>query len=129
MGKCEPELGPSPPPVPDWCEGLDEKLKRIVEAMEALRVSRALKEVTELRVCSSRALSICGNELFTELTIKLPKCVSEFYKLCDFDRLIRICPFDPAWDAFDWKQQVTSERLQVLEVQVKELQAKLPTTK
>ena len=68
-------------------------------------------------------------ELLRELTIVLPKCGPEFYKQCDFDRLVRICPFDPAWDAFDWKQQVVSERLQALEVQVKELQAKLPAHK
>lgn len=62
-------------------------------------------------------------DILRELTIALPTCGPEFYKRCDFDRLIRICPFDPAWEAFEWKQKLVSERLEALEVQVKELQA------
>ncbi len=71
----------------------------------------------------------CLPEFQDGLIERLGMCKIEFWKVCDFDDLMRICPFDPAWDAFDWKQQVVSERLQTLEVQVKELQAKLPTLK
>jgi hypothetical protein len=125
MGNCDRELGPPPPDwPPNFWDYFEEHWRPIFEAMKELKVLAAMKE-KELKVCSSRALSFCGNELFQELTIGLPKCMPEFYKLCDFDRLIRICPFDPAWDAFEWKQQVVAERLQALEVQVKELQVKL----
>jgi hypothetical protein len=97
--------------------------------MNEMEIWRALRDRFELKVCSSRALSICSNEFFTELTTELPKCGPEFYKLCDFDRLIRICPFDPAWDAFEWKRLSQSERLEALEVKVKELEANLPKGK
>lgn len=81
----------------------------------------------EIKIC--RPALGCIREFDDELTGSLGKCIPEFYKLCDFDRLIRICPFDPAWDAFEWKQQIVTERLQALEVQVKELQAKVPKQK
>ena len=109
MGNCERELDPRPP---DWWQkhkfwdDFDSKWGPILRAMKELQ---------------------CIPELFGELTIELPKCGPDFYIQCDFDRLIHICPFDPAWDAFEWKQKVVSERLESLEVQVKELQAKLPT--
>jgi hypothetical protein len=66
----------------------------------------------------------CVHEFDDVITVAVAKCVPEFYKLCDLERLIRICPFDPAWDAFEWKQQVLTDRLEALEVQVKELGAK-----
>jgi hypothetical protein len=82
-----------------------------------------IRDMMQVKICG-RALT-CGIELWDGLTLELPKCAPEFYEACDFDRLIRICPFDPAWDAFEWKQQVVAERLEALEVQVKELQAKV----
>jgi hypothetical protein len=68
----------------------------------------------------------CLPEFLDSLTVGIGKCIPQFYKLCDFERLIRICPFDPAWEAFEWKQKMVSERLEALEVEVKELQAQLP---
>jgi hypothetical protein len=127
MGNCQRELGPQPPPVPNWRDHLD-SWRPIFEAEKEVQIWRALRERAE-KVCSSRALNFCSNEFFGELMVELPKCGPEFYKLCDFDRLIRICPFDPAWDAFEWKEQLVTERLQALEVEVKELQATLPTRK
>jgi hypothetical protein len=100
MGNCDRELRPPPPPpFPDL---LDATWKSIFKDMNELKILRALKD---------------------ELNIELPKCGSDFYIQCNFDRLIRICPFDPAWDAFEWKHKLVSERLESLEVQVKELQA------
>ncbi len=118
MGNCERELYAPPP----GC-GQGFEFWKDVEAHWG-PIIRTLAAVEAFRAGLGPG---CFRELNDQLTITLGHCKIEFWKVCDFDRLIRICPFDPAWDAFDWKQQVVSERLQALEVQVKELQAKLPT--
>jgi len=118
------------------CENLlsQEALEAIGDAL-AERVRPAVQEALEEKFHCDRLLTCevpamqCGRGLFQELRVELRGCMPEFYRQCNFDRLIRICPFDPAWDAFDWKQKVVSERLQALEVQVKELEAKLPAKK
>jgi hypothetical protein len=80
-------------------------------------------------LCGPGLFPPCMPEVFQELTVELPKCGPDFYIQCNFDRLIRICPFDPAWEAFEWKRLDQSQRLEALEVQIKELQAMLPKGK
>jgi hypothetical protein len=86
-----------------------------------------IQTIMEIKICGG--VLKCGNAFVDKLEIGLKPCIPEFYKLCDFDLLIRVCPFDPAWDAFEWKQQIISERMQALEVQVKELQVKVQRAK
>ncbi len=71
----------------------------------------------------------CLPEFHESLIQSLGICRHDFFLQCEVEKLVRICPFDPAWDAFEWKQQLVSERLEALEVQVKELQAMLPKGK
>ena len=121
MGNCEGALNPQPRPCGqafDRVQDLEARWGPIIRAIQAA------EEIERFRHRPG-----CWRELDDQLTLALGQCKIEFWKICDFDRLIRICPFDPAWEAFDWKQQTVTERVQALEVQVKELQAKVQTHK
>lgn len=135
MSECRAAFGFAPEDVSPEQEAYYETVRKLVaEALEQERKKSGWRPpLPEVPTCGNRIL-VCGPpfvgwppiDLFHELTIELRKCGPEFYKLCDFDRLVRICPFDPAWDAFEWRL-AHSERLEALEVKVTSLERKLPT--
>jgi hypothetical protein len=68
----------------------------------------------------------CGKPFFDILEKSLIACGPGFFIQCPgFERIAPLCPFDPAWEAFEWKQKIAIERIDQLEVQIKEIQAKL----
>ncbi len=67
----------------------------------------------------------CQPEFYLKLTEGLKACGGDFYNKCPgFDRIEKVCEFEPAIDASKLKEQVQLERIAKLEAQVKELQAK-----
>ena len=57
------------------------------------------------------------------LTQSLMACGGEFYGKCPaFDRLERVCWFEPAIEAAKWKEKIQLDRIAQLEARVKELE-------
>jgi len=59
------------------------------------------------------------------LTEALKACGGEFYVKCPrFERLERVCDFEPAIEAAQWKEKVQLDRIAQLEARVQELEPK-----
>jgi len=59
------------------------------------------------------------------LTEGLMACGGEFYIRCPgFERLERVCDFEPAFEAAKWKEKVQLDRIAQLEARVQELELK-----
>ena len=59
------------------------------------------------------------------LTEGLMACGGEFYLRCPgFERLERVCDFEPAIEAAKWKEKVQLDRIAQLEARVQELELK-----
>jgi hypothetical protein len=59
------------------------------------------------------------------LTEGLKACGGEFYVKCPgFERLERVCDFEPAIEAAKWKEKVQLDRIAQLEARVQELELK-----
>ena len=59
------------------------------------------------------------------LTEGLMACGGEFYIRCPgFERLERVCDFEPAIEAAKWKEKVQLDRITKLEARVQELELK-----
>lgn len=134
MGECiAVAIGPGPPGPRTLAEKCGDALLEVAHTFASWdQVYEAWKEIKREEEIGSVDPGFgprCRPAFYPALTTRLLKCGGEFYQACDFDDLARICPFDPAWEAWEWKQQLVSKRLESLEVEVKELKAKLPTDK
>jgi hypothetical protein len=129
----DPRTLPDPtdrPQVPEWLEKCGEGLRRTVEKLRAADVAyETWKEMQRGRIGPLIPDDPICPRILPALTVRLQSCGPEFYERCDFDDLIRICPFDPAWDAFEWKLLAQKEKLDALQVRVEALEPKQPKSR
>ena len=73
----------------------------------------------------SKTIPPCHCDLWLYLTEGLKACSEGFYVRCPgFERIERVCDFEPAIEAANWKEKVQLDRIAQLEARVQELEIK-----